>query len=170
MARLFFALWPDDEAREALGRLSRDLAIVAEGKPVPIEKVHLTLAFLGEVADERHGDLAEAAQGAGAAAFVLPLDRVGSFRRAKVAWAGASFVPPELLALQSRLAAGLTARGFALDERPFVPHITLARKIARSVPRASIAPIAMAASAIALVRSDLGTGRYATLESWRLDA
>ena len=167
MPRLFFALWPDEAARRKLEALARDVALVAEGKPVPAEKIHLTLAFLGEVPAERGAAAIEAAQATRGAPFALALDRVGSFRKAKVAWAGASQPPSELVALQAALAANLAARGFALEERAFAPHLTLARKIARPLPPAAIAPIAMHALALALVVSE-GTGRYTTLQSWPL--
>jgi 2'-5' RNA ligase len=168
MSRLFFALWPDEAARQALGTLARDVALVAEGKPVPGEKIHLTLAFIGEVAADREPEVKRAAQDLRGEAFTLGLDRVGSFRRARVAWAGTSTAPQPLLDLQEELAAKLAERGFELEEREFAPHLTLARKIARPVPAASIPAIAMQARALALVRSEAGTGRYTTLESWPL--
>jgi 2'-5' RNA ligase len=168
MSQLFLALWPDEAARQALAALSREVALVADGKPVPGEKIHLTLAFLGEVAADREPDVKRAAQDTRAEAFALELDRVGSFRRARVAWAGASTAPQPLLDLQTALAAKLAEQGFELEEREFAPHLTLARKIARPVPAASIPAIAMQARALALVRSESGTGRYTTLESWPL--
>lgn len=168
MARLFFALWPDEAARQKLLALARDVALVAEGKPLPADKIHLTLAFLGEIAAERQAEAMRAAQETHGTAFTLGLDRVGSFRRARVAWAGTSKAPQPLIDLQASLAKKLAERGFELEEREFAPHLTLARKIARPLPAASIPPIAMQASALALVHSEAGTGRYTTLESWPL--
>jgi 2'-5' RNA ligase len=168
MPRLFFALWPDEAARQKLQALASGVALVAEGKPVPGDKIHLTLAFLGELASDRQEEAMRAAQDTHGTAFTLGLDRVGSFRRARVAWAGTSEAPRPLLDLQAMLAAKLAERGFELEEREFAPHLTLARKVARPLPAASIAPIPMQASALALVRSEAGTGRYTTLESWAL--
>jgi 2'-5' RNA ligase len=168
MASLFFALWPDEAARQALGALARDVALAAGGKPVPEEKIHLTLAFLGEIAADRRPEVTRAADDTRGAAFSLGLDRVGAFRRARVAWAGTSKAPQPLLELQGALAARLAERGFALEEREFAPHLTLARKIARPLTPASIPPIAMEGTALTLVLSETGTGRYTTLESWAL--
>jgi RNA 2',3'-cyclic 3'-phosphodiesterase len=168
MARLFFALWPDEDARRALGALAHDVARVAGGKPAPPEKIHLTLAFLGEIPAERCPELIGAAREIRGAPFTLKLDRVGSFRRARVAWAGTSEAPRALVDLQAALAARLASRGFGLEEREFAPHLTLARRIERSLPPASIAPIAMRATALALVASETGTGRYTTLDTWPL--
>lgn len=168
MARLFFALWPDEAARRNLEALSRDVALAAAGKPVPAEKIHLTLAFLGEVDADAQGEALRAAEDAQGKAFTLALDRVGSFRRARVAWAGTSEAPLPLLDLQAALAANLAGRGFEVEEREFAAHLTLVRKIARPLPVAAIPPIEMRANALALVHSEAGTGRYTTVESWPL--
>ena len=168
MARLFFALWPTAAARAALERLAADVALVSGGKAVEAGKIHLTLAFLGEVDETRRGALDAVARAVHVEPFTLTLDRVGSFRRSRVAWAGASGVPAELLALQASLDEALRGKGFELEERPFRPHITLARKTRERVPAASIDAIEYACHHLALVVSDLGRGEYRTLESWPL--
>jgi 2'-5' RNA ligase len=170
MARLFFALWPDAAARVVLAKLALDVGAVAHGKAVPEAKIHLTLAFLGEVAEARRGDLAQAAVTLEASAFTLALDRVGSFRKARAAWAAASQPPQRLMDLQARLEKELRARGFPLEERPYRPHVTLARSTRAPLPLASIAPIEMRCEAVALVRTESGSGSYTTLESWSLAA
>jgi 2'-5' RNA ligase len=94
---------------------------------------------------------------------------VGSFRKARVAWAGSSLLPAGLARLQSQLEEGLRARGFALDQRPFAAHVTLAREIARPVPASPMAPIRWRAGQYVLARSETGTGRYSVMETWSLD-
>ena len=168
--RLFFAVWPDEAAARALEVLGLALADVAGGRPVPREKIHLTLAFLGEVANGRVAQAVSAGAEAHARGFRLRLDEVGSFRRAGVGWAGCRETPPELAALQSSLAKALGARGFSLDERGFTPHVTLVRRIANTVPRAPTEPIAWHADAMTLVRSESGSGRYVVMENWPLGA
>ena len=167
--RLFLALWPDKRVSEALARVGQALAELSGGKPVPAEKIHLTLAFLGEVPAERVDSVREAAAGARAAPFELALDGVGSFRKARVAWAGASAIPGELVRLQSRLDRSLREHGFVLDERPFAAHVTLARKIARSVPAAPMPEVRWHAHECVLARTETGTGRYSILERWSLE-
>jgi 2'-5' RNA ligase len=168
MARLFFALWPDEAAVGALAEWARRLAGDAEGRAVPAEKIHMTLAFLGETSDERRAEALRTAAGLRPRAFALALDEVGSFRRAGVAWVGASRPPAELVALQSRLESALRGRGFALDDRAFAPHVTLARRTQRAIARRAIAPIVWRAEAFTLVRSEAGTGRYVVEERWDL--
>ena len=164
--RLFFAIWPDDTAREALGALGTRLAQAAGGRATPGENIHLTLAFLGDVEPARMQLLQRIAGEARGRCFPLALDRVGSFRRARVAWAASGEPPPPLMALQADLSARLRENGFELEARDYSPHATLARKIERAVPRARVEAIEWPVAEYALVMS--AAGRYATLASWRL--
>ena len=47
--RLFFALWPDDDARAHIARAALALRLAVDARPVPQENYHATLAFVGEV-------------------------------------------------------------------------------------------------------------------------
>ena len=168
MSRLFFAVWPDDAAREKLAALAAEVVAEAGGRAVPAANVHLTLEFLGEVEEGRIPGLHAAADSVAGRAFELRLDRLGSFRRARVGWAGCARPPDRLLELQRELATALAAAGFALEDRPYAPHVTLARKIERPVRARELAPIAWRAHELALVLSESGKARYTTIASWRL--
>ena len=109
--RLFFALWPGERVRASLAHVAGTLALLADGKPVPEARIHLTLAFLGEIEPERLEAVRDAATHAHAPRFELVLDEAGSFRKAGVAWAGPSHVPEALAGLQSTLGLALRARG-----------------------------------------------------------
>jgi 2'-5' RNA ligase len=130
---------------------------------MPLEKIHLTLVFLGEVPVERIAAALEAARDAPFRPFTMAFDRLGGFRRSKVGWAGMSRPPVGLVQLQSRLQGGLQARGFAVEARPFAPHVTLARKVGRPVASVAIEPIEWEARRVALVRTEPGSGKYTTL-------
>lgn len=169
MERLFFAVWPDAEAAGRLAALARELAAAADGKPVPEEKIHLTLAFLGAL-DANNAALArEAGASIRAAAFDLVLDRLGSFRGARVAWTGCGVVPRGLARLHAALAQELRVRGFELEERDFTPHVTLARKIRRAVERRETEAIAWRADALTLVLTEAASGGYKVVERWNLE-
>jgi 2'-5' RNA ligase len=170
MARLFFAIWPGEPASRALQDLGAALEARAGGRVIPREKIHLTLAFLGEVAPNRADDLVQAADAVREAPFDLVLDRIGGFRRARVAWVGATNPPPGLIGVEATLRAGLRARGFDLEERPYTPHVTLVRKVDRTLPAEPIEPIAWRVEEIALVRSELGSGTYSVVTTWPLKA
>ena len=166
MARLFFAAWPDPRAAERLGELAREIARLSRGKPVPDDKIHVTLAFLGEVPAARVAAASAAARQVAFGAFPLRLDCAGSFRGARVGWAGCGAPDPRLIALQGELAARLREAGFALEERPFAPHATLARHIGQAIERFAVDPVAWNVDGFRLVRSEAGTGRYSVLETF----
>src|SRR5260221_189689 len=111
MERLFFAVWPDGETAKRLAGLARELAETAGGKPVPVAKIHLTIAFLGSVAADRAASAREAGAAVRAAPFDLDLDRLGSFRGARVAWAGCEGAPHGLARLHESLGSSLRDRG-----------------------------------------------------------
>ena len=167
MSRLFFAVWPEPAAARELARVGQALAELAGGKPMPAEKIHITLAFLGSLGAEEAGAAVLAAARIRGAPIRMDIDRVGSFRRARVGWAAPSRANAELVALQTALAAELRARGLRLEEREFNPHATLARKIARAVPAAPIEAVEWRSRAFTLVEST-GDGRYEVRESWGL--
>ena len=168
MSRLFFAVWPDPECARELAALALRLGAESQGKAVPAGKIHLTLSFLGAVDEGARGKVIEAADEARGPKVDAVIDRLGSFRRARVAWAGMSRPPQPLLDLQAALEERLRGRGFELDTRPFTPHVTLARRTARPIAAASIAPIRWRADALTLVRSETGTGRYVVEQRWGL--
>ena len=51
--RLFFALWPPPDTAQALANWAEEVARDVGGKPVAAEKIHLTLAFLGDADPEK---------------------------------------------------------------------------------------------------------------------
>ena len=158
--RLFFALWPGPGVRAELAGLGVRLAERARGKAVPEAKLHMTLAFLGEVPAEQFERACEAASRVSAEGFELVLDEVGSFRSAHVAWVGASRMDPALASLQSRLAGELLKAGFELETRPFAAHMTLVRRASVAIPAESIEPVAWRVDEFVLVTSDTGRGTY----------
>ncbi len=167
MARLFFAIWPGAAAAKELARVGESLAQLAGGKPVPADRIHMTLAFLGSLDDGKAGGALDSASTVEAAGIHMAIDAVGSFRRARVAWAGPSRPDAELAKLQARLAESLRLHGFVLEDRAFTPHATLVRKIAKPIPPTPMAPIEWQSRALTLVEST-GAGRYEVLESWGL--
>jgi RNA 2',3'-cyclic 3'-phosphodiesterase len=168
MARLFFAIWPGAAAAHKLAAVGESLAALAGGKPTPVEKIHLTLAFLGSLDAGETGSAALAASQVQAGPIRMTIDTVGSFRRARVGWAAPSRPVPELAALQSALAGVLVGTGFSLEDRAFTPHVTLVRKVEKPIPRAPMPAIPWRSSAFTLVQST-GDGRYEIVKEWELD-
>jgi 2'-5' RNA ligase len=135
--RLFFAIALPDGVRTALARLQTD---DPNYRWVDAAQLHITLAFLGEQPESRLTDLQRIGEAAASASSksTLKLSEPGSFgpRSApRVLWIGVASDVPALMALQSKLSDGLRNGGFAVEERPFQAHITLARRRERSAGR-----------------------------------
>lgn len=132
MLRLFIASDLPEAAKRALGstsaRLRQELPPASWGRP---ETYHVTYAFLGDQDDAVVAHLGDAlaASLAGSDAFDATIGGGGFFpdeRRPRVAWVGLS--PAERF---SRVAAvvrdAVRAAGVSMDEKPFAPHMTIAR-------------------------------------------
>jgi len=125
--RLFFALWPADHIRQAIVQQTK-ASWQDKSKPVKASNLHMTLIFLGNVTKEKLNDFLYAANKVEAQTFELELNQPGSFRRPQVLWLGCSKTPDALPALVSQLGKELAHYGFNSDDKPYVPHVTLARK------------------------------------------
>jgi 2'-5' RNA ligase len=134
MIRAFLAIDPPEEILDAIGRIQGRLQRVIRGELrwVRPEAIHLTLKFFGDISEEAVADIAAVVEKAAARAapFLLAIGGVGVFpdqRRPRVLWLGMDGDVPRLLRLQQELEAGLGMVGFPAEERPFRPHLTLAR-------------------------------------------
>jgi len=163
--RLFFALQPDDAVRDALSSLALDVAAAARGRPIARDNLHLTLFFLGEQPAERAERLWSAANALDATACTLALDHIGTFRGSGVAWIGSSARVDALFALQARLTDALATEGIAREDRPWSPHVTLARSVRARFERPLDAPIEWHVRRLALMLSETRAGgaRYREL-------
>ena len=131
--RLFVAVDPSDEVRAALGRvIEKGRAAAPEGKWQRPEALHLTLAFLGNVADELAEPLEAALRPVAARhrPIALRVGEVGSFgsrHRPRVVWAGIEGALAALEALKHDVEVALAPLGYEPEERAIRPHLTLAR-------------------------------------------
>ena len=130
--RLFFAVELPSSVQRALGRL-RPGDEKADYRWVDPERMHVTLAFLGDQSEERlvtleHvGAAAAHASRTGTLALGAP-QTFGSRRAPRVVWVGVDGDVEGLRELQENLARRLMENGFAVEDREFNPHITLARR------------------------------------------
>jgi len=144
--RLFVAAQIPQELRARLGRLQD----VLRSLPLPVrwtrpEGVHLTLRFLGEVGIERLELIAAVLRPVAGSQPPLALEAVGvgTFPQnavsPRVIWVGIRGEAEAAVRLQGSIDGGLETIGFAREERPFRPHLTLGR--ARGPARGSCRPI-----------------------------
>lgn len=168
--RLFFALWPDAEVREALAALSRR-RIRKLARRVPDANLHITLAFAGAVSTSVQACLESAAGRVSGAPFELCIDRAGYWPGPRIIWAGPTHVPPPLWALVGALREVFEACGLEPERRAWRPHITLARKAGRGLHDDRLAAIPWSISDFCLVESvsDAAGTRYLPLRRWALE-
>jgi 2'-5' RNA ligase len=135
--RLFIGLELPASCRETLVKLDPRIKGV---RWLPAEQIHLTMSFLGDVADADEERLRVALAEVRVPAFFLPVQGVGVFGgdRPTVVWAGVGKGHPHLFALHKRLQDAILRIGLEADLRPFHPHITIGR--AKNVSRAALAP------------------------------
>ena len=131
--RLFFAVELPREVQAVLGQLRPRDDDSRDYRWVDPSLLHLTLAFLGDQSEARLSDLQQVGATAASASrpATLGLGTAGSFgpRRApRVLWVDLAGDIDALGLLHGRLAEGLRAAGFPVEERPFRPHVTLARR------------------------------------------
>lgn len=171
--RLFVALNLPPAVRDALWAAATPLREL--GLPVHWVRgdgIHVTLKFLGEVGDDREGELAAAfgRAAAGTRALTLALEGFGvfpDFQRPRVVWAGIA-PEPGLEILQHRVEQEFAPLGFPTEARPFRPHVTLGRARRDARPRdfagleSALARLEFAqtalVSALDLMQSTLGSG------------
>lgn len=164
--RVFFAIWPDESSLERLEEAGSRLFAVCGGKKTRRESIHLTLVFVGETREDDLGRLKKAAGRVSASAFEIVLDKLGYWKHNKIAWAGCMQVRTPLIELVSMLESELKASDILLDERPYVPHVTLLRKAERPETLPDIQDIAWPVSEFTLTASS--PSGYENLASWPL--
>jgi 2'-5' RNA ligase len=92
--RVFFALWPDDASREALAHATRKAARASGGRPVPVENLHSTIAFLGAIPEARLAVAVATAAQLEHPAFRLVFDRLEHWPKQAVLCATCTHAPP----------------------------------------------------------------------------
>ena len=127
--RLFVAVPIPPDVAAAASRLLPDLPALRRVAPA---LMHITVAFVGDAPEDQLPTIAAAvAEGArGQRAFEVTLENVGRFPESgapRVVWLGAGHGALELIRVADRVRHALTARGVAFDDKPFRPHLTLAR-------------------------------------------
>jgi len=126
MQRLFIALDIPEDIRKSVCGMGASLGRI---RPVPLEQLHLTLKFIGDVDGTTAIDIKETLGTIRHPASDICLKGTGVFppRGApRVLWVGIE--PQEQMkSLQRKIENALTAIGVAREKRKFSPHITVAR-------------------------------------------
>ncbi|WP_449241229.1 RNA 2',3'-cyclic phosphodiesterase [Desulfoscipio gibsoniae] len=132
-SRLFWAVnLPVDVKRKLVNLQSYLRTAQANVKWVEQHNLHLTVKFLGDVADSRISEVVrnvnEAAAGTGV--FTLTLSGLGFFpgsRRPRIIWVGVQDELHKFRLLHKRVEECMAVLGWASDSQSFAPHLTLGR-------------------------------------------
>ena len=190
MTRTFIALEMNTALQRHLAGVIQQVAQLLPGiRWVDPASIHLTLAFLGELTD---GELAGVKHAVAAAAqqsqpFTYRLTRPGSFgspRQPRVIWMGIEEPSGNLNRLHDILNKELARRNFAVEKRPFSPHLTLARMKAplppeelqqlqlmlAEPPQSLLSQERYDAHYVSIMKSDLSRAgaQYTSLQAYRL--
>ncbi len=169
MIRSFFAIDLPGAFRDEIGRLQARLKQSgADVKWVRTESVHLTLKFLGDVAEETLPSLAEAVgrEVEASSPLRLVMQGTGVFpnpARARVVWLGLTGDLEALAALQHGVEKAAAGFGFEPEGRAFKPHLTLGRVrsgrnrsgLLAELDRLKPEPLEFMAEEVVLFKSDL---------------
>jgi 2'-5' RNA ligase len=164
--RIFFAIWPPAAAARALAQWAREAQRLTGGTLTAEEKIHLTLAFLGEADHTRAIAAGRCVQ---AEPQALPVEEARYWRDNHIVWAGPRDTPAPLAELFKRLELALYKEDFILERRPFAAHVTLIRK-ARAAQLPPLPAIDWPVREFLLVRSKLSSAgsAYEPLERFAL--
>ena len=170
-ARMFFALWPGEDLRQALAATAGHIppGDAARSYRVKPERYHLTLAFLGLLEPSQVEAAQRAAAEVRARPFRLRLDQVGHFEGPNVVWIGPQVLPAELAQLKAELDRELLRFGLPVAGGPFIPHISCLRGV-REAPDAQAPDIEWQVGEFVLVKSVLkpGASQYKVVGKWTL--
>lgn len=158
--RLFIALNFSQGERNEILQVQRQLkAQCTAGNFTRPENLHLTLAFLGEISPERIPLLREILKDTASKAhtFSLSFDRLGNLpgRGREKLWYLGCDATPELNLLVQTLHRHLLKSGFSLEDREFLPHVTLGRRcVSETAVSTQFPPVTARFSGLELMLSE----------------
>ena len=163
--RLFFALWPDVGAATRLVSVAAALNLASPARLVDAKNHHVTLAFIGEVAESRLSVLRHVGESLQAPCCTIALDSLEFWPQSRVVVAAAQGIPPGLLSLWTQLHDST-----GLPKAKLRAHVTLARKVAQPPVVQAMSPILWRATRFSLVRSETGGAEsaYTVVDTWPL--
>lgn len=131
--RFFIALEIPSENLAQFQSIQQSLhTLIPQVKLTALDKIHLTLAFIGEQPDQLKGKLTQVIQDAalGIPTFTVTpayIDGFPNLHHPQVLWVGVKGDIDKILLIRERIKDGLQSLRLPIDERRFTPHITIAK-------------------------------------------
>lgn len=167
--RAFICLDIPQSVKQRIDALQRDLRqIGAQVSWVKPDNIHLTLKFLGDVAESRIESIRKAVEIAARATRALEIEVAGtgcfpSPRNPRVLWIGLSDMEGKLAELHRAIESELARERFPREPKKFSPHLTIGRVraphnaalVAEELISRGFEPHNFQADEIIVMRSDL---------------
>ena len=153
--RLFAAVQLSDELKKPLTGAMHDMKkLGVKGDYVPMQNLHLTLAFIGET--DHPGDVKAAFREISYKPFRLTLSDMGTF--GDVLYVGVKG-NQGLSGAAKAVRDALDGAGISYDKKKFMPHITIIRKVNGKWQQASAPKGEMMVKKISLMKSSVKDGK-----------
>jgi 2'-5' RNA ligase len=167
--RLFVAVDLASEAVDEAGRVAQEIRHRTQAplRWVPSANMHLTVRFIGHVADDVDALLAALTEPVAIGPFDLTLGGCGAFPptgSVRVVWIGMAAGAVSLTRLSAVLDERLRPFGLEPETRPFSPHLTLARaarneriprQLRETLDRVAVRPVTTHVTRAVVYRSHL---------------
>jgi len=149
--RLFLALWPDDVVRRQLANHASQWTWSAGSVQYQPDDWHVTLHFIGQVAADQVDEVCSRVN-VPLLPFELVLDQPTLWSQG-LAVLCASAVPAPLIQLHAQLGRALQGLDLPVDTRPYLPHVTLARRAEGACAPSTCTPVRWGVRGYAMVVS-----------------
>ena len=130
MIRLFIAIEFSEDIKDELMKSSALIRNACErGSFTRRENMHITLVFLGEIASTRVKEITGLMDNCTSSPIKITTGHMGRFKRwdGDILWRKIT-ADKQLFQLQKTLASRLRDQGFQIEDRKFVPHLTMTRR------------------------------------------
>ena len=153
--RLFVAIQLSDEMKKTITKTMHDLKQSGvRGNYIPMQNLHLTLAFIGEC--DRPNDVKEALKSLSFKPFKLSLSEMGTF--GDLLWVGMKG-NQALSAAAKSVRDALDAADIDYDRKIFAPHITIVRKFSGYWKQTPTPKCEMTVTKISLMKTTFKDGK-----------
>lgn len=166
MKRLFFALWPSDDSRKKIATFKQSIH-ANNLKKVKADNLHVTLVFLGNVDAKSEQQLRKSVKTIRSQPFLLRFNQLAFWQKPRILCLVTEQYDLQLSILVNALKKSAEQCGIKTEDRPYRPHITLARK-ARATINTEVPLIEWQAQSFCLVES-ISTPNgvhYQVLQQW----
>ena len=139
------------------------------GRVTRLETIHLTLAFLGDVAEDRLPVLVGVRLRG--ERHSLPIETARYWKHNRIVWVGPAEIPRRLNEVVLSLHSFLKENRFKTEERPFAAHITLIREARAPKDIPELPRVSWPVDEVVLVRSRLSPkgSSYEVLQRYPLN-